>query len=467
MEALKKSRSAYSGTVTRIWNRYARLLEEDPSSFYHRQLEHKLESIRNTDLSYHKIHEEISLAGEGTLSPEEEQETLETFEDSVERTRSLLTRLIAIQTLSNLSSEIQFDLEELDSKMQAHPDRDYSATLSTITTTLKELKLALGKSTINHDHQLRRVAKYLSSQLIDLSSEERKLPSSTTTTTICEVATPRPVQLPKIALPTFEGDVMKWATFWKQFQAAVDRYSQLTNANKLAYLRDAIRDPPTRSLLFSGTEDSGYYSEIVDLLKQRFDKRRIIHATYCRTLADVGPVKATCSDLNAFADKLSQAVSGLVHTGQFDGPSIITSLCVSSLNRTLQVEWELHTKEHKDVPSIQELITFVSQRADALAGQLVQTTSTITKPELKPDPPRRTRAAVHTTQPTAGFKYDCLICPGEKHPLYLCSKFNSMSLDQRAAHTRTNNVFRSACSPHPDQQSVLQLSGLWTPYQRV
>ena len=184
MEALKKSRSAYSGAVTRIWNRYARLLEEDPSSFDHGQLEHKLESIRNTDLSYHKIHEEISLAGEGTLSPEEEQETLETFEDSVERSRSLLTRLIAIQTLSNLSSEIQFDLEELDSKMQAHPDRDYSATLSTITTTLKELKLALGKSTINSDHQLRRVAKYLSSQLIDLSSEERKLPSSTTTTTI-------------------------------------------------------------------------------------------------------------------------------------------------------------------------------------------------------------------------------------------------------------------------------------------
>ena len=164
MEALKKSRSAYSGAVTRIWNRYDRLLEEDPSLFDHGQLEHKLESIHNTDLSYHKIHEEISLAGEGTLSPEEEQETLETFEDSVERTRSLLTRLIAIQTLSNLSSEIQFDLEELDSKMQAHPDRDYSATLSTITTTLKELKLALGKSTINRDHQLRRVAKYLSSQ---------------------------------------------------------------------------------------------------------------------------------------------------------------------------------------------------------------------------------------------------------------------------------------------------------------
>ena len=61
-------------------------------------------------------------------------------------------------------------------------------------------------------------------------------------------------------------------------------------------------------------EDSGYYSEIVELLKQRFDKRRIIHATYCRTLADIGPVKATCSDLNAFADKLSQAVSGLLPT---------------------------------------------------------------------------------------------------------------------------------------------------------
>ena len=157
----------------------------------------------------------------------------------------------------------------------------------------------------------------------------------------------------------------------------------------------------------------------------------------------MGPVKTTCADLISFADKLNHSVSGLKHTSQFDATSIITSLCVSSLARPLQVDWELRTRSRKQIPPVEDLIEFVRDRADALAGQPVQAT---TKSEPKAEPPKRNKAVVHTTQPLIGFKYDCTLC-SDKHPLYLCSRFNSMTLDQRGEHICSRKLCYNCLAP--------------------
>ena len=198
MDALKKSRSAYSGAITHIWNKFA---DDDPSTYDRGQLERQLDSIRNTDLSYRKVHTELCTAGADILNQEEEQGILDTFEDSVERIYSLLCWLIDLQQAQLASTNLQYDMDELESKIHAHPDRDYAASITVLTATLKEMKSALGKSTISRDHSLRCELNQFSSRLIDLSSEERKPPTATITTT---AAPSRSIQLPKIALPHFE-----------------------------------------------------------------------------------------------------------------------------------------------------------------------------------------------------------------------------------------------------------------------
>ena len=40
------------------------------------------------------------------------------------------------------------------------------------------------------------------------------------------------VKLPKISVPTFNGDIIEWRNFWEQFQGS--------EAEKLAYLKDAL-----------------------------------------------------------------------------------------------------------------------------------------------------------------------------------------------------------------------------------
>ena len=44
------------------------------------------------------------------------------------------------------------------------------------------------------------------------------------------------IKLPKIDVPTFDGNVMNWHSFWEQYQVLIHSKTQLADPEKLAYL---------------------------------------------------------------------------------------------------------------------------------------------------------------------------------------------------------------------------------------
>ena len=160
---------------------------------------------------------------------------------------------------------------------------------------------------------------------------------------------------------------MDWVPFWAQFRTAVDSNAELSQEHKLAYLRDAIKDTSIRSLMFSGAERDGLYSEVVELLQKCFDKRKTIHSAYCQQLTSLSSVKNNKTDLHQFVDKVKHAVAGLKHTEQYDLPAFLTSMLTACLPKSLQIEWEVHSRESRDVPPLEEFLQFVSFRADVLS----------------------------------------------------------------------------------------------------
>ena len=54
------------------------------------------------------------------------------------------------------------------------------------------------------------------------------------------------VELPRISIPTFDGDVLNWAVFWEQFETTIHSNEKLHDAQKLAYLRDAVASGPAK-----------------------------------------------------------------------------------------------------------------------------------------------------------------------------------------------------------------------------
>ena len=74
---------------------------------------------------------------------------------------------------------------------------------------------------------------------------EKKLRASVNTTTHdTPPSAPRTsgAKLPKLEVPTFDGDLLKWKSFWDQFSISIHNRTDLTNAEKMVYLQNALKD---------------------------------------------------------------------------------------------------------------------------------------------------------------------------------------------------------------------------------
>ena len=57
------------------------------------------------------------------------------------------------------------------------------------------------------------------------------------------------VELPKFTVPTFDGDVLNWAVFLERFQTTIHNNKKLHEAQKLAYLLDAVEKGPAKKVI--------------------------------------------------------------------------------------------------------------------------------------------------------------------------------------------------------------------------
>ncbi len=120
---------------------------------------------------------------------------------------------------------------------------------------------------------------------------------------------------------------MKWAGFWARSAAHDNR--GLDDTQKLTYLREAIKDTEVTPLLYRATESEDQYRELVSILKDRYDQRRLIHRTYTMSIINAPVIKQgnyteLCSFIDnlehnlscSFIDNLEHNLSSLTHSCQ-------------------------------------------------------------------------------------------------------------------------------------------------------
>ena len=386
-----------------------------------------------------------------------EEAARDAFTEKAEEVKDLIEEMMVLNQAQQGLEDFRNDMNALQEGINSEPDQNHGATLTDLKATFAGLRKLINRSRLTPEHSLRQELNHFSILLCKLASTTE--PSATTVSMTPSPPPPRTktVQLPKINLPKFTGDVMDWHTFWSQFHVAVDSNPDLTEQHKLAYLRDAVQDPSIQPLLYSGVESVGLYSEVVKVLKQRFDQKRTVHSTYCQTLTQFGAVKSTKADLHQFADKVRHAIARLKHTGQFDIESFLTSILHTCLAKSLQVEWELHSTKNKGVPTIDEFLEFVMLRAAALSNPPSGTPVNALEPkaekrhdkkqERRSDQSYHHRAAVHVSTPSTGFRFECALCKPDKHPLYMCAKFAGMDVTARREHAKANKLCYNCLVP--------------------
>ena len=146
-----KSRSAYTGAITRIRNRFNRVAEEEPYTYDLGLLERQLASLDHTASACRQVHKEICSEGAGSLNLEKEQGTADAFDESVEKTCTLLNHLMAMKQTQQTAANV----EDVEESKNADTHKDYTVSIERITKSFEKLRTIVDKSTIHPDHQLR------------------------------------------------------------------------------------------------------------------------------------------------------------------------------------------------------------------------------------------------------------------------------------------------------------------------
>ena len=354
--------------------------------------------------------------------------------------RDIASELLSLKKIKKQIDHLHCDLRAVRDAFTSKPEADQDSALRTIEDNYSSLRREWDEADHGSDHPLKEKLDDCRTLITQLTSEMagpkiRSSPSSLdiSTSSCCSHSDRNEdSKLPTIDVPTFNGDIMTWSTFWAAFNSTVGSREKLSDTTKLIYLRKAIKDPDTQTLLHSPKETPEFYQEVVKALHARFDRTKEIHRNLVQHLLQLTTVKHTRLDLRRLVDTLNSTIASIKHTGYYVLESFLTSLVYLILPTRLQTLWEQHTKKEKGVFPVEQLITYLGDHAETLPSSQ-PTSGRADPPEKKsnnrrPDKrqdysPQKQRANVHVVTPAPSYRWDCILCKPDKHPLFVCPKW--------------------------------------------
>lgn len=145
------------------------------------------------------------------------------------------------------------------------------------------------------------------------------------------------IALPELNLPTFNGDISKWQSFWDFFETAVHSNPHLSNIERFSYLRSVLQDRAA-SAVDGFTLTNANYTAAVDILKSRYGRRHRIIAKHMKTLVDLPRPDNTLISLRQFTDMMEATIRGLEALGQAEDSygSLLVPIVMEKLPTTIR-----------------------------------------------------------------------------------------------------------------------------------
>jgi hypothetical protein len=235
-------------------------------------------------------------------------------------------------------------------------------------------------------------------------------------------------RLPKVALPTFAGNVLEWTTFWEQFSAHVHSAEEMDAITKFGYLKPQLQGEAANCI--SGLVlTAANYPIAVDLLKRRFGRpERLIFAHLEGLLkTPVLPDSRTAKDLWRLSDALQTHVRCLENLGVAGEQYgvVLTPLLLSRLPDDLRMEWARDGIDREsDLVFLMEFLRMQVERKER-AEAFVSTPSSEDKEKPLPSRPK-TQSCPPTASALAApssDSHECAVCRPDKHPTKECERF--------------------------------------------
>ena len=124
------------------------------------------------------------------------------------------------------------------------------------------------------------------------------------------------VKLPKISLPRFCGDPVKWTSFWDAYQSAVHGNPDLSQVDKFNYLRSLL-DHTALDAVAGLTLSEANYRHAIEILQRRFGNKQLIISKHMDTLMNMETITSdrNLKDLRRLYDHTESHVRSLRSLG--------------------------------------------------------------------------------------------------------------------------------------------------------
>ena len=407
MQALRDSRPSLKGAITRIATKLNDLKSDDPREislldvrFINTQLISLERTAKKFQLNLDDAQEYAPTDGDDLDTfQEEEDAAADSFEQNASKTRERAQQLLDLKKIQIGLSDLSYLTESLESTLTSKPDEDYSSSYNTVELNFSRLNTTWREANLPMDHVLKKELEAFTARLhclnADISRAKHRSVSTTVTPSLSTLI-PKPernnTKLPPISLPIFKGDVLKWPTFWSQFVATIDSNPNLPEATKLAYLRNAIKDPEADVLLHPSIDGPESYRTLVKELHHRYERTKKIHRQLVDKLWNLPSAKYTLSDMRNLMDNANSIITCLKATGHFTIEDVCTSLIYSRLPYKAQAAWDEEKPRTTKVRPYNLLLDFMADKCETLADHQSATPSSTPASERKPSerkPPDR------------------------------------------------------------------------------
>ena len=195
----------------------------------------------------------------------------------------------------------------------------------------------------------------------------QSVPSPAVSTSAWSASRPSPpaekpaVKLPKLSLPTFSGEYLKFNAFWQAFEISVISQN-IPNSSKFAYLNSLLSGDAAHAVSGIAMTDVGF-TDAFSILKERFGDSNQLIFKHLQELLKLNPPKVLNSRdtecLWDFYNSVQSHVRSLLFLG-IDAAKygiIITPIIISRLPCQLALEWaDVSKGKEGDLP---HLLTFL------------------------------------------------------------------------------------------------------------
>ena len=185
-------------------------------------------------------------------------------------------------------------------------------------------------------------------QILKSSCQESPFPRSSKPTT-------NAIRLPKLVLPKFDGDILKFREFLEIFDAAISS-SSLSDVEKFVCLREHVQGKARGTI--EGLElCSANFNVTLSILKERFGNSQIHTDAHFLAMTNLPAASVKSASLRKLYDEVERNLRSLKALGQDIDHPLFIPMITSKLPQTVMMQLTMaNGDEHWDVSSLRQAL---------------------------------------------------------------------------------------------------------------